>query len=165
MEAFLRAEGLIEFVTFGPTVCLTHAGRLRCEHGQGANTAAPSSGNAVNFFGDAIGVTIRQAGEGTQQSANVEMSGVDLARGWIEELRARLEDGTLAFPIEARTEVHEQVESILEELGSAAPRKGVLRTGIRAPSACTEDRPGDLLRGVATHGRGHMAVDVVRDDG
>lgn len=145
VEDFLVAEGLIEFVTMGPTVRLTHVGRMRCEKGLSASsTTVAQGGQTIVIHGDVTGSTIQQASHGSSPSANT-WNVYEAARTWIDELDERLADPQLAVSDELRDEALGLIAQTRQELDEPEPDKRLLRLTFRALQSVMSDAGGSLV--------------------
>lgn len=146
VEDFLRAEGLIEFVAFGPQVELTHAGRRRAEQGQ--RVGAPASANAatVIVMGDMTGGTIQQAGPQSKQKVEVSsVTVIEAARQWLDEVTARISDQTLVFPGDLHDEATDHIEALQAELQKLEPERKRIKASLRTLRRLLEQAGGQVI--------------------
>lgn len=144
IEDFLRAEGLIELIAFGPTVRLTHAGRKRHEGAVG-RPSGTGSAQTIIVLGDVSG-TIQQGREGSSQTLQITSDdAIERARAWLDELSTRLTDGTMAFTSELEAEAADHLELLKSELAKDEPQKPLVRASLRSMGRMLEEAGGGLI--------------------
>lgn len=140
-EAYLKAEGDITYLAFGPQVALTHQGRKRVEASEApAAEASPNVQNVLNFFGD---VTNSAVAVGHSDAIVVPPAAEQVARidEWIEAVRAL---DLAVLPDHHQALVASKLKSLEAELESPAPDRGVIAQGVRVVQRVLESTAGSL---------------------
>lgn len=140
-EAYLKAEGDITYLAFGPQVALTHQGRKRVEAEEGPTSeATPHVQNVLNFFGD---VTNSAVAVGEGDAIVVPPAAEQVARigQWIEAVRAL---NLAALPDQHQALVAAKLKSLEAELESPAPDRGVIAQGVKVVQRVLENAAGSL---------------------
>ena len=133
VETWLSAAGLIKFVTFGPTVVLTHAGRLWVEGGAGLDRPPVGSHTTtinVNVEAGARVGDILAAGAGSAQQAHVQIDVASSVRSWVEQARQAVDlDGDGMTEVQ-RSMVLLRLEDIEEAIADDVEDRSRLRRAI-----------------------------------
>ena len=144
VESWLSAAGLIKFVTFGPTVTLTHAGRLWVEGGADLERPPAGSHTTINNVTVGPGATvgsIQAAGAASTQHAEVQIDVASSLSSWVGDARQavielgdqlseaqraaldmRLDDveEAVAEDVEDRSRLRRAIEKVLGVFGEVA---------------------------------------------
>lgn len=140
-EAYLRAEGDITYLAFGPTVALTHQGRRRIEaKDDPVGQLAPQAQNVTNFFGDVTNSAIA-VGSGDAIFTPPAAEQVAQIHDWVAAV-SQLDLASLAA--QHREVVDAKVESVAAELKSPAPDSQVIVRGIKVVQRILENAAGTL---------------------
>lgn len=157
VETFLSGAGLIKFVTFGPTVCLTHAGRRWVEEQDASlDEPPPGSRTVIVNIGPGASVGAVQAGaDHSVQISRVEVNTTEAITAWIADVRAWL-DASDGVDADAGGELLAHLEHLGDEAAEPAPDPGRLKRALEktrrvvgeiATSAAGSVAAGGLLEG------------------
>lgn len=145
VEGYLRAEGLIEFVSMGPRVSLTHKGRIYCEGHQGPTTAAPqmTPGQIVQIFGDVSDSNIGVAGgDVTQQHVGIDESTKAELGDYLALVAEFLDSAQLDEQLRAVVEAN--MQTLQSQMASPAPDRGILRRSVEVVQRVAESAAGSM---------------------
>ncbi len=145
VENYLRAEGLIEFVSMGPMVSMTHQGRIYCEGHQGPTTAAPqmTPGQIVQIFGDVNESNIGVAGgDVAQQHVGIDESVRDKLSKYLTLVAEFLDSAQLDEQL--RVVVEANMQTLHSQMASPAPDRGILRRSVEVVQRVAENAAGSL---------------------
>lgn len=145
VEDYLHAEGLIEFVSMGPMVSLTHKGRIYCEGHQGPTTAAApmTSGQIVQIFGDVNDSNIGVAGgDVRQQHVGIDESTKEELNDYLTLVAKFLDSAQLDDQLRAAVEANAQ--TLQSQMASPAPDRGILRRSVEVVQRVAENAAGGL---------------------
>jgi hypothetical protein len=147
VEDWLRSEGLIEFVAFGPQVALTHTGRRRFEPGSRVEAMeSPSTSTIINIAGNVSQSSIGQSGGHIEfhVDAAIDDDTVAAIHGYLETLARALQQHGRDLQPDVAGLLEANRSTIESQLVSPAPDREVLRRTIGVIQRVVENVGGNL---------------------
>ena len=122
VETFLSAAGLVSFVTFGPTVCLTHEGRLWVEERNAALDSPPARSHTqiLNIGAGARVGAVQLSGQDSSQATHVVVNKTEAVRAWAGDAREWVTQAT-QLGSEVRSGILMELDDLDTELASESP--------------------------------------------
>ncbi|MEK7396069.1 MAG: hypothetical protein AAB116_03935 [Candidatus Poribacteria bacterium] len=142
---YLKEEGLLEFMTFGPTIRITHSGVIEIEEAISKPSNPTEHFPPVNIIsiGQMVNSQIQQSSPGANQTTNINEDKLKELGEIVQSLRDSLDK----FPLkdQQKSDLQAEIQTIEAQMASSKPKSVIIKESFHSIRNILEGAAGSLL--------------------